>query len=128
MDQHKHSQAATSDVIPNGIIGIVTALISTWATASYLDGRAMADNPSVGPGATLIAMFICSPASLTLGPVAAHIGSRIASRVGNFLRGKNPGHSDLLGFLGAAMGGSLAGILPWVIMITYSYFTEGTTW
>lgn len=128
MDQQKHSPAATLDMVLKGIIGIATALIGTWATASYLDGRGMAANPGGGPGATLVAMFICSPASLILGPVAAHIGSRIAIRIGNHRQGKHLENTNLLGFTGAAIAGLLAGILPWVIVIVFSHITEGTRW
>ena len=102
-----------------GLIGLITCLVGIWVPAIYIDGQANANNTETdhiaGAGATLVAMFMCSPAALFIGPACGTIGSQIGIRLGR----RRTGHDiddSIWSFLGAGVTGLVVGAMPFVVL------------
>ena len=118
MNESKPSSHLLIVGILGTIVGIVTGLIGVWVPAIYIDNLGP---PGGGAGATLAAMFLCSPAILVLGLAFGLAGIFMAEIVCGRYDNKIP--YFLVGIISAAIAGFMIGVLPFILLFLLSWAT-----
>ena len=95
-------------MLPGGGSALVFAQIGIWIPAIFLD------RASTQGGATLVAMFILSPAALLIAPIVGGFGGILAALIGNRFSVKP--HHWIWGALGGTVAGLVFGVVPFVLL------------
>ncbi len=110
-------------LILTAIIGLVTNLAGIWVPAIYLDFQANANNSETnviaGAGATLVAMFICSPIALVAGPISGIVGGVVSTYLAMRYRSEATLFHWISGSVGAGLTGFVLGVLPFAAIYLY---------
>ncbi len=110
-------------MIPGAVAAIVTGLSSTWALAIYADTKGYEQGGGTGAGATLLAMFIFSPAILLIGPVLGAAGGLAIAYIANRFGTKAQPVIWLCGLIGGGIAGLIAGVLPYALLLLSNQMT-----
>jgi hypothetical protein len=102
------------------ICGLITALIGIWVSAIYLDAQAAAAAKQLGyseeAGATLFAMFICSPVAIFIGPIVGIIGGYLGNILGRRIHDETTWGYWVYKVTGAGITGLIAGAFPFALL------------
>jgi hypothetical protein len=98
--------------MPAAMAATVATLIGVWLPAIQMD-RASGG----GAGATLLAMFLFTPAALGVGWLIALLGRSAGRTIQGLLGIKSP--LWLAEIVGATAAGLVCGVLPWLLLTSY---------
>jgi len=98
------------------IIGLVANLAGIWGTAYLMDAPALAENPTGGPGALLIAGLICTPIALVVGPISGIVGGVMSKIVAMRYKSESVMFQFVCGCIGGGFISFVVGTLPFMIL------------
>jgi hypothetical protein len=100
-------------IIPGAISAVFFALVAVWAIAFVIDTHA-APGGTFGPGASMVAMFVLTPAVLFMAPVAGAVGGVLAALTANRVTAKT--NHLIFGTIGGIVAGLAFGGISYGLM------------
>jgi hypothetical protein len=109
-------------MLPGAAAACVTGLCTAWALAVYFDTAGHGQG-GTGAGATLLVMFIFTPAILLIGPVFGAAGGLVAAYLATRFNPKAQSMLWLYGLAGGGVAGLAAGVLPYALIQLWARIT-----